>query len=375
MFFIYLIFSFLIIFFEYKKYNSLISPATLMSISYLIAFSFAKIGQHFFSCNVLDSKIYGLIVLVLFITWLPSFVISYKPLKNLSVVKIKSTFSQDFILFFLLLLCLCSFLLARTRGPIASESFETAYSHGVFAHCRNLFSILIVFILLFARKTKYLRALIIICFILMFLSGTKYHVIFLFLPIVLYSLDHPTKKILFKIFVICLLGVFGLFAFNYIFSFFMNGIESDHMLKFLLNHFVMYVGGGIIGLSNILFKNSPIHSGGFVSVDYLGVERTNVFTIFGSFIQNYGIVISFLVLIIFSMFGYLLFFFYKEKSGLIKASFFIAYCNFIGIPFLLSFFASYYRLSRTYELLILSFFCILFFQKSFFTTLFKYEVS
>lgn len=376
MFLIYLTFSFLIIFFEYKKYSSLISPASLMSISYFISFLFAKIGEIFFSYIVLDPKIYLLIIFVLFIGWMPSFLLPLEINKNTEIFRNKTNlgFSQKILLFLLLLFCLAALFFARLHGNIASESFETAYSHGIFAHFRNLFSILIVFILLFARKTKYSNLLVILCFILMFLSGTKYHVIFLFLPIILYSLDHPTKKILFRIFIVCLIGVFCLFAFNYIFSFFMNGIESEHMLEFLLNHFVMYVGGGIVGLSNLLFKNPTVHSGGFVLVDNLGVEQTNVFTIFGTFIQNYGIVISFLVLFIFSMLGYFLFFLYKNKNGLKKLSLFIAYCNFIGIPFLLSFFASYYRLSRTYELFILSFFCILFYQKSFFSKIFKYEV-
>lgn len=380
MFYIYILVSCCLIFFEFKKYNSLISPASLIAISYLISFLFAKLGECFFSYNVLNNRIYLLIIFILIIAWLPSFILPID-FKNEIVTamenneKFKVTFSQNFLLHILLVFCFVGFLFSLLHGGIATENFENAYSHGIFAHVRNLFSILVTFLILFIKKNKDLFLEIFFCFILMFLSGTKYHVIFLFLPIVLYSLDNPQRKTVFKIFIICFISVSFLFAFNYIFSFFMRGIESKNMLEFLLNHFVMYVGGGIIGLSNLLFENAHQYSGGFVSIDMVGLKQTNVFTFFGSLYQNYGLIQAFIILFIFSFLGYLLFFFYKKKTDLTKKVFFIAYCNFIGIPFLLSFFASYYRLSRTYELFILSFFCLLFYQKKFFTKVFKYEVS
>lgn len=377
MFLLYILLSCCLIFFEFKKYKSLISPASLIAISYLISFSFAKLGESFFYYDILDDRIYLLIIFVLIIAWLPSFILPID-YNNKIVITIenneKVTFPQNFLLYILLVFCFIGFLFSLLHGGIATESFEKAYSHGIFAHIRNLFSILITFLILFKNKNKFLFLEIFFCFILMFLSGTKYHVIFLFLPIVLYSLDNPQRKTVLKIFIICFISVSFLFALNYIFSFFMRGIESKNILEFLLNHFVMYVGGGIIGLSNLLFKNTHQYSGGFVSIDMVGLKQTNVFTFFGSLYQNYGFIQAFVILFCLSFLGYLLFFFYKKKADLTKKVFFIAYCNFIGIPFLLSFFASYYRLSRTYELFILSFSCLLFYQRKFFTKVFKYEV-
>ena len=319
-----------------------------MIFSITAAIILLLIGQYFFDYLQVSYEVQFLLILSIYITWLPSIFLPVKKTKNIDFESDAYTIESKYLIILLLIVTFIFFLDKIRFAPIGSEEFETNYSHGIFAHLNNLIIVLVTYTFCFSKKNFFSILLIIIGTILAFLSGTKYHVIFIFLVYVIKRLYISNKQIFIKMGIVCLIGVFLLFAVNYIINFFIRGTLDNTFLKFTFNHFLKYVSGGLIGFSQML-KGAYTWDRGFVFIDSTQIEATNVYTFFGSFFMKYNI-ISFLLIFVISSSAYLAFgLFAFEENQLRKRVLFLFYAFFFGTQMFLSFFSSYYKLSNFYE--------------------------
>lgn len=340
-----------IIFIEYKKYNSCLSPASLVTISYGVAIVFAKLGNIFFSYLEISDKVYTLILLSIIVTWIPSFIIPVKLRVKEKYYALKDpSYANYLILFLISVLLTIGLLLCLKRGSLGSESFEMNYSRGIFAHLRNLFSVLIAYLICFSKKTKKIIFYIFLGIFFIFLSGTKYHLYFLFFPLLLLNLRNPSLKDIFILIEIGIVGCFAIFALNYFIGFLFRGITTDGFIGFIINHLLKYIGGGLIGFSQWLEGVPPIYEG-YRWVDTVHVENTNVCTLIGGLYMGYGYA-SYILIFVISVISYV--FFYLIVSNDNNRVLFLTYCYISGIPLLLSFFSWYYSLTNIWEMVICS---------------------
>lgn len=361
--FSFIILCFPIVFIEYKKYKTIISPVVLMIISITTAIVLLLIGQYYFDYLQVSYEVQFLLILSIYITWLPSIFLPVKKTKNIDFESVAYNIESKYLIILLLIVTFIFFIGKIKFAPIGSEEFETNYSHGIFAHLNNLIIVLVTYTFCFTKKSFFSLLLILIGAILVFLSGTKYHIIFIFLVYVIKRLYIPNKRIFVKIGIICLVGIFLLFTVNYLVNFIIRGTLDNTFFKFALNHFLKYVSGGLLGFSQML-KGAYTWDRGFVFIDTTHIEATNVYTFFGSFFVRYNY-LSLLFIFIISLFSYLAFgLFIFEQNEFRKRIFFLFYAFFFGTQMFLSFFSSYYKLSNFYEYAFFSCFLYFFFQKS-----------
>ena len=364
----------IILFVEYKKYRSFLSPAVLSILSYTVAITAAFLGRIFFKYQSISDYCYFIILLSVIVVWLPSFMVYTNRMR---VHYLKSCFVPSFsnnVIFFSVMGLLIIGLYGSLRyGSVGSENFETQYSHGIFAHIRNLFSVIITYLLCFSKKTKKVVIVIVAGLFFVFLSGTKYHLFFIFLPLFIMQLRQPTIKKLFFLVQVGGLGCILLFAANYFVGFLLRGMELDNFNSFVVNHLLKYIGGGLIGFSEYL-NNIPAYAEGFRWVDTVHIENTNVYTLIGGYFISNGY-IGFIYIFIISIIGYFVFFLLHCSSMRQKDFIFLFYCYLFGIPLLLSFFSSYYGLLNIWELSFFSLFIFILLQKSLLNPILKFDVA
>lgn len=338
---------------------------SLLASSILLYF-----GQCYFSYLEVSWTVHLLMLSSVYITWLPSFLLPNND---------KTRFSKSYVSnenkypIFVFLLIEFVFLIGKINyAPIGSLEFEENYSHGVFAHLNNFLIVLTAYMICFSKKNLFVFFVIAIGLLLSFISGTKYHIIFIFLVYVIKCLYSPSKKTFLKIVIGCLMGVFTLFAINYLVNFFIRGTLDDRFIRFALNHFIKYVSGGFIGFSQIL-NGAHSWGRGFVFVDSIGVESTNVYTFFGSLFLHYGF-FSFIILLVLSIAAHMFFYlFMYEKRPNMKNILFLMYSFFFATQMFLSFFSSYYRLSNYYEWFVFSFILYFFLKKNTWNCFFSFR--
>lgn len=354
-----------IIYCEKKFHKTLITPASMMAISYIITILAAKIGNIYFNYFPISSRVYFIVLVSIGFAWIPSFIVPKQNDKKSDIeMKFQLSFCNKVYLFLLEIGLLIGLIFKLRNGAIASTSFEDNYMHGPFAHLLNLFCVITMFAMCFSEKNIYTISIIGFGFFLVFLSGVKYHVIFMFLTYVIKILYLGKRKDYIRIGLICFLGVFFIFFMNYFLSFLIRGIKSDKFFIFIINHFLMYISGGLVAFSELLRGNGGVKSG-FVSIDTVGINSTNVYSLIGELYLKHS-VFSFINIFIISLIGYILFYYFiKQRNILNKQLLFIAYTIFSGVPLLLSFFGSYYGLLRTFELPILALICCILLQKNF----------
>lgn len=344
----FIVFCFPIVIIEYKKYKTFISPVILMIFSIGAAIILLLFGQYYFDYLQVSLEVQFLLIISIYITWLPSVFLPVKKTEPTDFELINFNRESKYLIMFFLFIIFIFFIGKIRYAPIGSEDFESNYSHGVFAHLNNLLTVLVTFTLCFSKKKPFSIFLIIVGTILAFLSGTKYHIIFIFLVYVLKRLYVPNKRSFFKMVIICLLGVFLLFTFNYLVNFFIRGTLNNSFFKFAFNHFLKYVSGGLLGFSQIL-KGTYSWDRGFVYIDSVNVEATNVYTFFGALFFKYNFA-SFVLIFIIATFAYLSFgLFIFQKNQFKKNICFLFYSFFFGTQMFLAFFSSYYKLSNLYE--------------------------
>ena len=178
-----------------------------------------------------------------------------------------------------------------------------------------------------------------------------------------------------KIAFICLLGVFFVFALNYFLGFIFRNTLDANFFKFITNHFLKYVSGGLIGFSELLsgaethgFKNA------FVYIDSVRIEDTNVFSIIGYYFlrSSFGYLVNIVCL---SVSGYLVLFVLNgSKIGSKKNGLFLFYTFFWGNCLFLSFFSPFYLLSNVWEWAILACLSIIYMSPNFANVFLKYNV-
>ena len=372
MYYIFCLFVIILLYVERLKYKTIITPVSLMGISYLIAIVVAKIGEIFYSYYTISSKTFSILIISLVFAWLPSVILPIYSSKELAKEKKQFSNTNIFYMYMLLILLFMGLILKLRNGKIATEAFESNYMHGPFAHILNLFTVIIMYSICFAKKKFSTILLIIFGVFFIFLSGVKYHIMFVFLIYILKLLYKGNIKDFWFIGILCLIGVLALFIFNYFASFFLRGVKNDAFMKFVLNHFCMYISGGIIAFSRLL---DGFHPGinNFVFIDSLGLKSTNVYTIIGQLYMQFGYK-SYFVILFLSFIAYILFYLFISNKERKQMFYFLVYVLFSGVPFLLSFFGSYYDLSRTYELPIIA--SILFFllQKNFAREIIEYKI-
>lgn len=355
----------LIIYCEKKFHKTLITPASMMAISYIITILAAKIGNIYFDYFPISSRVYLIVLVSMGFAWIPSFVVP-KPNDKKSDIetRFQLSFCNKVYLFLLEMGLLIGLVLKLRNGAIASASFEDSYMHGPFAHLLNLFCVITIYVTCFSKKDIYSILLILLGFFLVFLSGVKYHIIFMFLTYIIKILHLGNRRDYVRIGFICFLGVFLLFFLNYFLSFLLRGVKSEKFFMFIISHFLMYVSGGLIAFSELL-HGAKVGTKGFVFIDTNSLQSTNVYSLIGELYMDH-FVISFVYIFVISFIGYILFYlFNKQINEQRKQLFFIAYVMFSGCPLLLSFFGSYYGLSRTIELPILALICCILLQKNF----------
>lgn len=364
----------IILFIEYKKYRSFSSPAALSVLSYTVAIVAAFLGKRFFKYQSISDYCYFIILVSIIVVWLPSFMFYANSAKT---HELKSCFVPSFsnnAIFLLLLGLLVIGVYGSLRyGGIGSETFENQYSHGIFAHIRNLFSVIITYLLCFSKKTKKVVIVIMAGVFFVFLSGTKYHLFFIFLPLLIMQLRKPTMKKMFFLAQIGGLVCIFLFAVNYFVGFLLRGMKVDNFNSFIINHLLKYIGGGLIGFSEYL-NNIPAYSNGFRWIDTAQLESTNVYTLIGGYFMSDGY-IGLVYIFIISIIGYLAFFLIQYSSIKQKDFVFLFYCYLFGIPMLLSFFASYYGLLNIWEMSFFSLFIFVLLQKRLLNPILKFDVT
>lgn len=375
-----LLFTFTIIFFiEYKKYKTFISPASLSILSYTIAIVVALIGEKIFNYKAISDNVYFIILLSIIVTWIPSFMFHARNPQNYKIIDIqfvkrKVSFSNQIIFFSLIVLSTIGLFFSLKNGKPGSEQFELQYSHGIFAHIRNLFSVIITYLLCFKPKTKKIIFVTIFCLSCVFLSGTKYHLYFIFFPILIMYLKRPTLKKMITLLIISVAICVFIFASNYLIGFLLRGSKIENFGSFVFNHLCKYIGGGLIGFSEYL-NGAKSFSRGFYWIDTVHIESSNVYTLIGGFFFKYGWC-SLLNMFIIGVFGYLIFWTMlqtvtKNKKEII----FLFYCYLIGIPMLLSFFASYYGLSNIWEFAFFSLLIYIILQERILNPILQYKIE
>lgn len=351
MIWLFLFVAFPILFYEIKKYKTFISPTILTIFSYTVAVVLAIIGKYVFGYIPVSNKMYMVLTLAIYVTWIPSLFFSCHSRQIIVFEKQQTAYSVNIITIILLLLICLLFLDKLKYGSVGSELFETNYSHGIFAHLLILYSVIATYILCFIKKKLIDYVFIVTALFFVFLSGVKYHIIFIFLVYILKQLIVVSKNKVLHIGFICFILVFFIFSLNYFVGFMLrNGsVDENAFINFAFNHFLKYVSGGIIGFSTIM-DGAIRDSGGFVAIDMSGMQTTNVYSLIGQYILNYGYLGGFLILFLHSSSAY--FFFYKsmtEKNLFYRKSYFMFYAFFFGVPFFLSFFAPYHGLLRVWE--------------------------
>jgi oligosaccharide repeat unit polymerase len=354
-----------IVYYEKKKWNSLSSPAVLMSFSYLGAVICGVIGNSFYNYYTISHKVYFLLSLSILAFWLPSLLFNLKKRKVIAKRE-KVVFSEySFFLLAFSLLAFFSVNLIRGRGlSVGSEEFEEIYSHGINAHLRNLLIVLFTYFLCFKRNTFIIIVIKIGSFILIFISGTKYHIIFPFLIWFVFFLhQNKSLKKIFFLSLRALFVIFILFSTNYYIGFHLRGTfnEDHNFYDFVFNHFLTYISGGFISVSEILkknyidigvfYNNMQIPFDVFVSISQTS-KVSNVRGLFGTYLLSYGYLFTYMFFFILGLVFYYLYIM-MLKSG--NKYYFLAYGFFIASPMILSFFASYYRLLNIWEYTFFSF--------------------
>lgn len=250
---IFILFTALLVYMQYRKEKNIINLYSLLMVPYAVIVLFNNLifyKSGFFKISNKAMLIWMLAFLLFFIGG--RFAMKTRRGANIdeSLTEFKlDRFNIKAMNNTLLVIALIGFL-RLIQGIATGQLTEGYISSGVVGHLLCLSYAIVPFVVLFwtyhPKKLQYIIVPLMIL-VLNFSSFIKYHVIAMIIMIFIF-LTFYRKSMLKKAVVILVGVVLGVFVLNYVIGFSMQGVNVNN--SFYLNHFWKYAAGSLINASN-----------------------------------------------------------------------------------------------------------------------------
>lgn len=273
------LFSFVISYWEKKKFGTIITPFSMMAWPYVIVVTLINFGGVFFGFFPVNLKsilfVIGCLIffqaggIIVQLFFPPT--VTKKESINIDSYTLDHFFNYYRPLFvFLAVVSICVGLInllqaVQTAGGwlgIASSKFEEAYGKGLLAHIMTINRA--AFLFLFAdylhKKRISILMLIVLMFITVLVLQIKNHIITLVIGGLFFAYLFKLIKFNLKKIIIYVVLIYLMFNISYGIGFSKIGISNAYSSKvqlYLLSHFFTYLFGGPIGFSEIL--QNPVY--------------------------------------------------------------------------------------------------------------------
>ena len=166
-----------------------------------------------------------------------------------------------------LFVCLVMFLkiviilMQNSINVVMSNDFDMLKLRGITGHLFISLYALVPSLFYESTKLKYRLGIIssLLAIVVSFTTFVKYNVILMILAVGIYYI-FKKRRLIKKVLVICAAGVIGMFLLNYIVIFFIQGGLVSGTMTFLKSHLWMYISSGVM-MMNYIVGNSSLNYG------------------------------------------------------------------------------------------------------------------
>lgn len=166
-----------------------------------------------------------------------------------------------------LFVCLVMFLkiviilMQNSINVVMSNDFDMLKLRGITGHLFISLYALVPSLFYESTKLKYRLGIIssLLAIVVSFTTFVKYNVILMILAVGIYYI-FKKRRLIKKVLVICAAGVIGMFLLNYIVIFFIQGGLVSGIMTFLKSHLWMYISSGVM-MMNYIVGNSSLNYG------------------------------------------------------------------------------------------------------------------